>query len=183
MSRMGSKPILIPENTEVKIEKNEFFCKGKEGEFKFKLHPKINAEIKDKNIFISRKGNDKLAKSIHGVTRKILINGLTGVNEKFEKKLDVVGIGYKISLQGKKLVLSLGYSHPINFEAPKGIEFQVIKNSIIVKGVDKQQVGQIASEIRALRKPEPYKGKGIKYSDELIKIKAGKTAKSEGGAK
>lgn len=182
MSRMGIKPITIPENTEIKIDKNEFFCKSKEGEIKFKIHPKITVSKVDNDIIIKRNGNDILAKSLHGVTRKIIINALAGVNKKFEKKLDIIGIGYRVSLQGKKLILSLGYSHPIEYNPPEGIEFQIIKNSIIVKGIDKQKVGQVAAEIRALRKPEPYKGKGIKYSDEIIKIKAGKTAKSDSGA-
>lgn len=178
MSRMGAKPIAILENTTVTFNDGNLICKGKQGEMTLKIHPKIKVNITDKEIVLERLGNDKLAKSLHGVTRKLIINAISGVNELFEKKLEVNGVGYRVALTGKNLQLNVGYSHPVIIEAPTGITFKVNKNIISVFGIDKAQVGLIAAKIRSVRKPEPYKGKGIKYQDEIIRRKAGKAAKA-----
>ena len=183
MSRMGAKPIKILENTEVSIAGQVIKIKGKSGELTLNVSPRIKLTKNDSEIVLNRVNDDKISKSLHGVTRKLIINAIAGVNEPFEKRLDVVGIGYKVKLSGKDLDLSLGFSHPVKVTAPDGIEFKVVKNSIFVTGIDKQQVGLTAANIRALKKPEPYKGKGIKYSDEIIRRKAGKSAKAAGTAK
>jgi large subunit ribosomal protein L6 len=183
MSRMGAKPIIIPENTEVMIDGNTLKCKGKSGENTIKISPRIKIEKKDNTVLLTRSSNDKISKSLHGSARKLILNALAGVNEPYQKTLEVIGIGYRIKVSGKDLELSLGFSHPVKVAAPQGIEFKVVKNSIIVTGIDKQLVGQTAANIRALKKPEPYKGKGIKYKEEIVKRKAGKTAKAAGAEK
>lgn len=179
MSRMGQKPIEIPQNTQLEINNNDVMVKGKFGELKIKLHYKIKIYKSQNEISVKRLSNDKLSKSLHGVFRKLVLNAINGVNKPFEKKLEVIGIGYRIKQTAKNLELSLGYSHPINIEAPDGIEFKTQKNTIIISGVDKQLVGQVAAKIRNFRPPEPYKGKGIKYADEIIVKKAGKAAKTQ----
>lgn len=181
MSRMGNKPVKILDGVTVEINRQEVTCKGKAGEMVVVLHPKIKITKDEQNITLARSGNDKLAKAIHGVSRKLIINAIAGVDKPFEKRLDINGIGYRVSGTNKELLLTLGYSHPVKMKAPEGIDFKIVKNSIIISGVDKQLVGQIAAQIRSLRMPEPYKGKGIKYHDEIIKRKAGKAAKSAGG--
>ncbi len=179
MSRMGQKPIAIPEGTNVELKgSHHFICKAKFGQIEFKANRKISIEKKDDTIVLTRRSDDKLSKSLHGVTRKMIINAMSGVNKPFEKKLEINGVGYRVKLSGNELELSLGFSHPIKYKAPEGIKFEVKKNTIIVSGIDKQLVGQTAAEIRSMRKPEPYKGKGIKYSDEIIVKKAGKAAKA-----
>lgn len=183
MSRMGNKPIEILEGVTVDINRQEITCKGKAGQMIVNVHPKIKINKNDNQIILERAGNDKLSKAIHGVSRKLLINAIAGVTQPFEKRLDINGIGYRVSGTNKELQLTLGYSHPVKVQAPENIEFKIVKNSIIVSGIDKQLVGQIAAQIRSLRMPEPYKGKGIKYHDEIIKRKAGKAAKSGGEGK
>jgi len=181
MSRMGAKPITILDDVTVEIKGQEVICKAKNGQMTVTVHPKLKVEKKDNTIIVNRTGNDKLSKSLHGVTRKLIINAIEGVKNQFEKKLVINGIGYRASMKGKDLVFALGYSHPIEFSAPDGINFKLVKNTIIVSGIDKQLVGQTAAQIRSLRLPEPYKGKGIKYADEIIQRKAGKAAKAAGG--
>lgn len=179
MSRMGPKPIEIPKDTTIELKgSHSISVKGKIGQTEVKLHPKMNIEKKDDTIVVTRKSDDKISKSLHGVSRKMIINAIKGVNKPFEKKLEVNGVGYKIKLAQDELELSLGYSHPIKFKAPDGIKLEVKKNIITVSGINKQLVGQTAANIRKLRKPEPYKGKGIKYVDEIIIKKAGKAAKA-----
>lgn len=180
MSRMGQKPIIIPENTELEIkDSNILVCKGKQGQIQFQIHPTIKIEKNNNQLILRRKSNDQSSKSIHGVSRKIVLNALSGVNNLFEKKLEVNGVGYRVKLDGNELELMLGYSHPVKIIAPEGIDFKVKKNLITVMGIDKQLVGQVAAQIRNMRKPEPYKGKGIKYSDEIITKKAGKALKAQ----
>jgi len=178
MSRIGKKPIIITDGVNVEINGNIILVKGPKGELKFQHHPKVKIVKNDKTILIEKSGSSKLANSLHGLTRCLVANMLEGVTKGYEKKLEIKGVGYRAALSGAKLTLTIGYSHPVEITAPEGITFQVQKNTITVSGIDKQKVGQIAAEIRSVRKPEPYKGKGIKYADEIIQRKAGKAAKS-----
>lgn len=183
MSRIGRKPIPIPSSIKVERIGNKIVVEGPKGKLKLDLHPDVNVEISDKQIFVTVKDERiKFDRSLWGLFRKLIFNMVEGVTKGFEKKLEVNGVGYKVALSGKKLILHLGFSHPIEFALPDGIEAEVDKNIITIKGIDKQQVGEVAAQIRRLRKPEPYKGKGIKYSDEVIRKKAGKAAKAVGSA-
>jgi large subunit ribosomal protein L6 len=178
MSRIGIQPIIIPEGVEVKIDKDLIFIKGKKGELTQKLIPEIEAAIKDKTIILKEPIKTKTSSALWGTFRALIANMVEGVSKGFEKKLIIEGVGYRATLNGNKLVLSLGYSHPIEIQAPKGIEFKIEKNTIVISGVDKQIVGQVAANIRIQRKPEPYKGKGIRYDNEIIRRKSGKKAVS-----
>lgn len=182
MSRIGKQPIIIPEDVQVKIEGDLVIVKGPKGEIKRSLPLSIKVQITDGKILISpdSKANlsDKKISALWGLTRALAFNMVKGVKEGYQKILEIEGIGYRSSLQGNKLVLSLGFSHPVEVDPPQGIEFRVEKNTIIVSGADKELVGQVAAKIRSLRKPEPYKGKGIRYQGEVIKTKAGKKAVS-----
>jgi len=176
MSRIGKLPIVIPAGVTVNIsEDSTVSVKGPNGALTQKFGNDITFEIKDNVIRLSRHSEDKKYKALHGMTRSIVNNMVLGVTKGFEKKLEINGVGYKAALQGTTLVLNLGYSHPIEVVPVKGITFEVpAPNSIIIKGYDKQAVGQIAAQIREFRKPEPYLGKGIKYSTETIRRKEGK---------
>lgn len=176
MSRIGKMPIDIPEKVEVKIDGNSVTVKGPKGELSREFSPLINIELVDNQILLSRKEETMEANSMHGLSRSLLQNMVTGVTEGYEKKLEMVGVGYSARVEGKNLVLEVGYSHPVTIEAEDNIEFEVERNTrISVRGIDKQRVGEIAAQIRAVRAPEPYKGKGIKYIDEHIRRKVGKT--------
>ena len=176
MSRIGKKPIDIPEKVEVKIDGNSVTVKGPKGELSREFSPLINIELVDNQILLSRKEETREANSMHGLSRSLLQNMVTGVTEGYEKKLEMVGVGYSARVEGKNLVLEIGYSHPVTIEAEDNIEFEVERNTrITVRGIDKQKVGAVAAKIRAVREPEPYKGKGIKYIDEHIRRKVGKT--------
>ncbi len=179
MSRIGRMPIAIPDGVTVTIaENNKVTVKGPKGTLERVLPDELKIESKDGKIEITRPNDLKRIKALHGLTRSLLNNMVIGVTEGFEKKLEVNGVGYRAQKQGKKLVLSLGYSHPVEMEDPEGIETVLDgQNLIIVKGIDKEKVGQFAAEIRDKRRPEPYKGKGIKYADETIRRKVGKTGK------
>lgn len=179
MSRIGKQPINIPEGVEIKIDKDLILVKGKKGELTQKLMSEV--EIKDKTIILKESQKTKESSALWGTFRALIANMVEGVSKGFEKKLIIEGVGYRAALNGNKLVLSLGYSHPIEIQAPKGIEFKIEKNAIIISGPDKQLVGQIAADIRIQRKPEPYKGKGIRYEGEIIRRKAGKKAVSTTG--
>ena len=176
MSRIGKQIILIPEGVEIKINDDFIIVEGKRGELTQKLIPEIGIEIKDKQITVQKIKETKNSAALWGTFRALIANMIEGVNNGFEKRLIIEGIGYKAVLNGNKLVLSLGFSHHVEIETPKGIDFKVEKNTIIISGPDKQLVGQVAANIRKHRKPEPYKGKGIRYKDEIIKRKAGKKA-------
>jgi large subunit ribosomal protein L6 len=178
MSRIGIQPIIIPEGVEVKIDKDLILVKGKKGELTQKLIPEIEIEIKDKIIVLKEPIKTKTSSALWGTFRALIANMVEGVSKGFEKKLIIEGVGYKAVLNGSKLVLSLGFSHPIEIQTPKGIEFKVEKNTILISGADKQVVGQISADIRIHRKPEPYKGKGIRYSNEIVRRKSGKKAVS-----
>src|SRR4030042_3402884 len=176
MSRIGKQPIPIPEKVEVKIESNFVIAKGPKGELRRQLPDGISAKIEDNNIVvfpILENTADKKIMALWGLSRALLANLVKGAKDGYEKRLEVEGVGYRFIVQGNKLVLNIGFSHPVEIEAPPGIEFKVEKNVIIVSGADKEMVGKKAVNIRARKKPEPYKGKGIRYQGETIKIKAG----------
>lgn len=182
MSRIGKLPITIPAGVSVEIHGSTIKAKGKLGERKFDAHPLMKVELKDNVVIVSKQNDEQLSRQLHGLTRTLIANMVTGVHTGFEKRLEVNGVGYRAKVSGKKLELSLGYSHPVSVTAPDEINFAMdekLKNVIIITGIDKQAVGQVAANIRSLRKPEPYKGKGIKYMDEHIKRKAGKAASKE----
>jgi len=176
MSRIGKKVIQIPIGVDVKINNNLIIAKGSKGELSRKLANEILAEVKDGNLLISLKEGEKENSALWGTNQALISNMIIGVSKGFEKKLTFEGVGYKAAVNGNKLVLSLGFSHSIEIDAPKGIEFKVEKNAIIVSGIDKHLVGQIAANIRLKRKVEPYKGKGIRYEKEIVRRKAGKKA-------
>jgi large subunit ribosomal protein L6 len=174
MSRIGKKPIEIPKGVEVKVEGDLVKIKGPKGELSQKIRPEIKIEIKEGKIFVFPKIETKKTKAFWGLTRTLLANKVKGVVEGYEKKLQIEGLGYKAEMEGENLVLMVGFSHPVKVEAPKGIKFSVDKNIITVSGIDKELVGQTAAKIRKIRPPEPYKGKGIRYLGEVIKLKPGK---------
>ena len=177
MSRIGRLPIVIPACVTVTLnEGNEVIVKGAKGELTRKFNADMKIEVKDNEVIVTRPSDNKNHRALHGLTRALLANMINGVNAEFKKELDIVGVGYRAQLQGNKLVLNMGYSHPVEMEAPAGITFEVpTPNKIIVKGIDKQLVGQVAANIRKVREPEPYKGKGIKYSTEVVRRKEGKS--------
>ncbi len=178
MSRIGKKPITIPQGVEVVFSDSILQVKGPKGELRVKVHPLVDIEIKDTEAQVSPKDDSRFANALWGTFASHLKNMIKGVTEGFEKQLVVEGIGYKVDLQGNKIVLNVGFSHPVELEIPADLEVSVDKNTIAVKGIDKQKVGQFASEIRAVKKPEPYKGKGIRYSDEVVRRKEGKRVAS-----
>ena len=179
MSRIGKMPIAIPAGVTVEIaENNKVTVKGPKGTLERVLPSEMDIKMEGSEIVVSRPNDLKKMKSLHGLTRTLINNMVIGVTEGYEKRLEVNGVGYRAQKQGKKLVLSLGYSHPVEMEDPEGLETVLDgQNIIVVKGIDKEKVGQYAAEIRAKRAPEPYKGKGIKYADEVIRRKVGKTGK------
>ena len=178
MSRIGRMPIAIPAGVTVDIaENNKVTVKGPKGTLERVLPSEMEIKLEGAEVTVSRPNDLKKMKSLHGLTRTLIHNMVVGVTEGYEKKLEVNGVGYRASKSGKKLTLNLGYSHPVEMEDPDGIETAVEGNVITVKGIDKEKVGQFAAEIRDKRRPEPYKGKGIKYADETIRRKVGKTGK------
>ena len=179
MSRIGRMPVAIPAGVTVTIAENNLVTvKGPKGTLERELPVEMNIKEEDGHIVVTRPNDLKKMKSLHGLTRTLINNMIHGVTEGYEKVLEVNGVGYRAAKQGKKLVLSLGYSHPVEMEDPEGIETVLEgQNKITVKGISKEKVGQYAAEIRAKRAPEPYKGKGIKYDDEVIRRKVGKTGK------
>ena len=178
MSRIGRMPIAIPAGVTVDIaENNQVTVKGPKGTLSRVLPAEMSITKEGEEVKVSRPNDLKKMKSLHGLTRTLIQNMIIGVTEGYQKKLEVNGVGYRAAKQGKKLTLSLGYSHPVEMEDPEGLESTVDGNKIIIKGIDKEKVGQYAAEIRDKRRPEPYKGKGIKYADEVIRRKVGKTGK------
>lgn len=177
MSRVGKKPIQIPENVEVKIEDDFVFIKGPKGELSLKIHPAVIVKKDNSSIKVSVKNEkEKKQKALWGTFQRLISNMILGVTKGYEKKLELVGIGYRASLSANKLILNVGFSHPVEFELPNGIEAEVEKNIITLSGIDKQLVGETAARIRRIRPPEPYKGTGIRYLGEEIRKKAGKKA-------
>ena len=177
MSRIGKKTIVVPKGVTVTQSGQNIKIKGPKGELENNVHPNISVEIKDNEIFVKRPNDLKENKALHGLTRALLQNLINGVTNAYSKTLDIVGVGYRAEMKGKNLLLNIGYSHPIFFIPPDGVALQTpVQTQIIISGIDKQLVGLVAAKIRSIRPPEPYKGKGIKYSNEQIIRKAGKTA-------
>jgi len=177
LSRIGKKPVEIPKGVNINLEGQVIKVKGPKGELHRTIHPAIKAEVVESEIKFSRPDDLKESRSLHGLTRALIQNMIIGVTDSYKKTLDIVGVGYKAELKGKNLLLNIGYSHPIYFVPPDEVKLEVpAPTQIIISGIDKELVGLVAAKIRSFRKPEPYKGKGIKYSDERIIRKAGKTA-------
>ncbi|TXF35961.1 MULTISPECIES: 50S ribosomal protein L6 [unclassified Collinsella] len=178
MSRIGKKPVQIPAGVEVTVNGNTCIVKGPKGTLEQDFHEEISVEVVENEVIVTRANDERTARAQHGLTRALIQNMVTGVSEGFVKSLELAGVGYRVQLKGTALDFSLGYSHPVVMEQPEGITFEVPDNTHInVKGINKQQVGQVAAEIRAKRPPEPYKGKGIHYVGEHIRRKLGKAAK------
>ena len=178
MSRIGNKAITVPSGVEVKIDGQKITVKGPKGTLEREVHKNISLEMNENTIKVNRKDDEPSNKSLHGLTRTLINNMIIGVTQEYSKELQINGVGYRAQKQGNNLNLTLGYSHPVIFEAPAGITFDVPNpNTIIVKGIDKELVGQTAAVIRTKRPPEVYRGKGIKYAEEVIRRKEGKTGK------
>ena len=178
MSRIGNKPITVPAGVEVKVEGQHVTVKGPKGTLERDINPEITVKLEEGTLTFARSSEERLDKSLHGLTRTLVNNMIEGVQKEFTRELQINGVGYRVQKQGNDLNLSLGYSHPVIYKAPTGISFDVPDpNTIIVKGIDKEQVGQVAAEIRTKRPPEVYRGKGIKYAEEVIRRKVGKTGK------
>jgi large subunit ribosomal protein L6 len=178
MSRIGLLPIAIPRGTEVKIDGSEVVVKGSKGELRRRFHPDISIALKNGDLIVTRPSDSKIHRSLHGLTRSLLANMVTGVSEGFEKVLEINGVGYRAQQSGNKLVLQVGYSNTVEFSPPPGINISVEgANRIRVAGIDKEAVGETAARIRAVRPADSYKGKGIKYSEEKLRLKPGKAGK------
>lgn len=179
MSRIGRKPIVVPSGVQINVDGNTVRVKGPKGELTQVIHPDMKLVQEDGTLCVERPSDEKLHKSLHGLTRSLVSNMVQGVTDGFTKALDINGVGYRAAKSGDKLVLTIGYSHPVELEPLKGVEIEVpAPTKIVVKGADKQAVGQMAAIIRSVREPEPYKGKGIKYEKEVIRRKAGKAGKA-----
>ena len=178
MSRIGNKPIVVPDGVEVKIDGNAVTVKGPKGTLSKEFHKNINIAMEDKTVTLTRCDDEPKNRALHGLTRTVLANMIEGTTNEFTRQLEINGVGYRAQKSGTKLVLTLGYSHPVEMEAPEGITFEVPNpNTIIVRGIDKELVGQTAAVIRTKRPPEVYRGKGIKYAEEHIRRKEGKAGK------
>ncbi len=175
MSRVGKMPISIPSGVDLKIADSVIEVKGPKGILTLATHPAVAVSLDNNTLFVNPVEDSRIARQQHGLRRTLLANAVTGVTKGFEKALEVIGVGYKVNVQGNTIVLNVGYSHPVNFVLPDGIQAKAENNKITVSGCDKQVVGEVAAQIRRVRPPEPYKGKGIKYSDETIRRKAGKS--------
>ena len=181
MSRIGKQPITVPAGVDVSVDGGRVAVKGPRGELEQTFRPEMRIVQEDGTIRVERDSDERLHRSLHGLTRTLIANMVEGVTSGYEKRLEIVGVGYRAVLKGADLELALGFSHPVSIPAPQGIEFEVpAPNRIVVRGIDKQQVGEVAANILKRRKPEPYKGKGIRYEGEYVRKKAGKAAK--GGA-
>ena len=177
MSRIGRKPIPLPKGVEISISGAHVVVKGPKGSLERDIHPDLSVKVEAEELLVERPTDGREHRSLHGLTRSLLANMVTGVTDGYEKRLEIQGVGYRARLQGKSIELSVGYSHPVSIQAPDGIEFEVpAPTQIIIRGIDKQLVGEIASRIRRVRPPEPYKGKGIRYAGEHVRRKVGKRA-------
>lgn len=177
MSRIGKLPIEVPAGVTITVDSDVIKVTGPKGELTVPHLSDVTVTLEDNKAIVTRKDDERIAKAQHGLQRALLNNAVTGVTKGFEKKLEVNGVGFRVNGGGQSIEMSLGFSHPVKYEAPAGVTLTVNKMEIVVSGIDKQAVGQVAAEIRALKKPEPYKGKGIKYADEVILRKAGKAGK------
>jgi large subunit ribosomal protein L6 len=181
MSRIGKAPVTLPKGVEVKVDGQQLTCKGPKGSLSIALMDGISAAIDKGNVVFTRKDDTKILRAMHGTSRAILSNMVEGVTTGFSKKLEIVGVGYKAVMQGKKLALNVGFANTIEVQLPDGVQSKLPDpNHVEVTGLDKQLVGQVAANIRAARKPEPYKGKGVRYSDEVVRRKAGKANATAG---
>jgi large subunit ribosomal protein L6 len=177
MSRIGKQPISIPDSVEVRLKDDELHVKGPRGELSHRIPRGIQVSVEDGQILVQRESDHRQHRALHGLTRTLIANMVTGVTDGFKKRLEIVGVGYRADVEGGKLKLSLGFSHPVIYPIPADIKISVERNLIIeVEGIDKQRVGQVAAEIRGFRPPEPYKGKGIRYVGEKVRKKVGKGA-------
>lgn len=177
MSRIGKTPIPIPAGVTAKIEGQTVVAKGPKGELSVSIHPEMKLKLEDGTISVERPSNAKMHRSLHGLSRTLVANVIDGVTKGFEKKLEIIGVGYRAELKGKNLMLTIGFSHPILFAPPEEIKITTEGNNIVVvQGIHKELVGQVAAKLRSLKPPEPYKGKGIRYLGEFVRKKAGKTA-------
>jgi large subunit ribosomal protein L6 len=176
MSRIGKKPIAIPQGVEIKIDGRKVSVKGPKGSLDFEHHVEAKVEVKDGNVIVQNIGKTKQAPAIWGTTARLIENMIKGVANGYQKQLELNGVGYRMNLQGKKLVLALGFSHPVEMELPQGIEAKIEQNILTISGIDKQKTGQFTAEIRSLKPVEPYKGKGFRYVGEVVRKKEGKKA-------
>jgi len=175
MSRIGKKPLSIPKDTKIEVKDGLVEVQGPKGKLQFPLSSRLGVEIKDSQLSVTRKVDTKMDRSMHGMTRAIIANMIKGVNEGYAKELEIIGVGFRANIQANTLNLQLGFSHPVNFAIPEGIKIESPKQTqIIIRGIDKELVGEVAAEIRSIFPPEPYKGKGIRYSGEKVKKKIGK---------
>ncbi len=175
MSRIGKRPILIPKEVKISLDKNKILVEGPKGKMFFDMHTRIKTLLKDNNVVVQRQSDSKLDRALQGTTRAIINNMIKGVVEGYTKQLEIQGVGYRAQVAGKTLTLALGFTHPVNYPIPEGIVIETPKpNIIIIRGIDKAKVGQSAAEIRDFYRPEPYKGKGIRYAGEYVRRKAGK---------
>ncbi len=179
MSRIGKKIIPIPEKVTVEVKQGSVALTGPKGSIEVPFHAEMVVKQENGHLVVDRPSESRLHRSLHGTTRQLIANGVTGVSQGFKKQLEIIGVGYQAVMEGKYLVLQLGYSHPIYFEPPEGVDIKAERTIITVSGIDKQLVGEVAAKIRSFRKPEPYKGKGIRYIGEYVRSKQGKTV---GGA-
>ncbi len=175
MSRIGKKPIAIPSGVDIKLGEGRLKVKGPKGELERKIHPKVSITVEDGKAQVAVNDESRESRALQGLFRMLVANMVTGVSQGFEKGLEVVGVGYRAELKGRTAVLNVGYSQPVNFELPEGVDAKIEKTKIVLSSIDKELLGLTAAKIRSIRKPEPYKGKGIKYADEMIRRKAGKT--------
>ena len=176
MSRIGNNPVPIPSGVDVKVAAdNTVAVKGPKGTLEFAFDPRVSVEVAEGQVVVTRADEERETRALHGLTRALINNMIVGVSEGFRRELQMVGVGYRAALQGKRLEIQVGFSHPVSVEPPDGVDFEVPEpTKIIVSGIDKQAVGQAAADIRRIRPPEPYKGKGIRYADEVVRRKAGK---------
>ena len=180
MAKIGKKPIKIPQGVELKLENQSLEVKGPKGSLSLNFLPGIEVKREEDNLYVKVLNNEKQTMINQGTMRSLTVNAIDGVNEGFKKILEIVGVGYRAAMEGENLVLSIGFSHPVRISPIKGIKISVNKNQIIVSGIDKAKVGEMAAKIRAIKKPEPYKGKGIRYQGEIIRRKAGKKVAAVG---
>jgi large subunit ribosomal protein L6 len=176
MSRIGKKSVAVPDGVDVNISGRKISIKGPKGSLDFEFHPDVEVKIEEKEVVVMARKKTKQARSLWGLTRMLVSNMIDGVTKGFEKQLELQGVGYRMAVQGKKLNLALGFSHPIEVDVPEGLEAKIDKNILTISGIDKQKVGQLTATVRALKKVEPYKGKGFRYVGEVVRKKAGKKA-------
>ena len=178
MSRIGKKPITLPQGVTLTVDEQRVEVKGPKGTLSLNINPDMSVTVDESNVIVERPSDTKIHKTLHGTTRALIQNMVVGVSEGYKKQLKMIGVGYRAQVQGSKLIVSAGYSQPVELDVPNGISVEVVKNTdITIEGIDKQAVGEFSANVRAIRKPEPYLGKGIRYVDEYVRRKEGKTAK------